>query len=119
MNNITFEDIINQNSELIYFYNKLGVPGRYLNKITCSAYDERPGIVVKLEINLTNIDNAADTNYTFWISNAGSLYNNNNPNSPQLNRVISAWLKNIRCNKNTKENKVKLMDCGILRQHSY
>ena len=118
MNNITFDDIINQNSELIYFYNKLAVPGRYLNKITCSAYDERPGIVVKLEINLTNIDNAADTNYTFWISSSGSLYNNN-PHSSQLNRVISEWLKNIRCNKNSKEHKLKLMDCGILRQVTY
>lgn len=71
--NLTYDDLIMQNSELIYYYNENGIPGRYLNKITCVPYNERPGIIMKMELSITNVDNVSDTKYTFWIGNNGSV----------------------------------------------
>ena len=104
--NLTYDDILSRNSELIYYYNENGVPGRYLNKITCKPYNERPGIIMKMEISLTNVDNVSDTKYTFWIGNNGSVFNSN-PNFIQLNKIISEWLKKS-------QRPRRLYDIGIL-----
>jgi hypothetical protein len=107
--NLTYDDLQARNSELIYYYNENAVPGRYLNKITCLQYNERPGIVMKMEVSLTNVDDVSDTKYTFWIGNNGSVFNSN-PHFTQLNKIICDWVKKMRLN----NKKPRLYDIGVL-----
>jgi len=107
---LVYEDLQARNSELIYYYNENAIPGRYLNKITCVPYNERPGFIMKMEVSLTNVDNVSDTKYTFWISNNGSVFNSN-PNFTQLNKIICTWIKQMRL---SNKNVQRLYDIGII-----
>ncbi len=111
--NLSYDDLVMYNSELIYCYNKIGVPGRYLNKITCVPYNERPDIIMKIEISLTNVDDELDTQYTFWISSKGLLFNNN-PHCIRLNRIIGTWIKTVSLSKQSKKMAHQMYDIGVL-----
>ena len=113
MGSITYEDLINRSSEILNHYNNIGIPGRYINKMSYSPYPPMYNIVMKLDISLTNIAGDGITTYTYWISNKGSIFCPQK-DFAQLTKIITEWLKIVRQEVIKPKKGPILLDCGVL-----
>jgi hypothetical protein len=105
---IKYDDLINRSSDLLNYYNNNGIRGRYINRIAYSPFSQIFNIIMKLEIDLTNIDNADVTTYIFFISNKGKVFSL----TPylQLKKILIEWInKCIYVRKDT-----MILDCGVI-----
>jgi hypothetical protein len=117
MDGISYEDLIKRSSEILNHYNNIGIPGRYINKISYVPFPQMYNIVMKLDISLTNIAADGDTTYTYWISNKGSIFCPQK-DFAQLTKIITEWLKTIRQEVLKPKKESKLIDCGVLYSRS-
>ena len=117
MDGISYEDLIKRSSEILNHYNKIGIPGRYINKISYTPFPQMYNIVMKLDISLTNIAADGDTIYTYWISNQGSIFCPQK-DFAQLTKIITEWLKTIRQEVIKPKKEDILLDCGVLYSRS-